>query len=128
MRPPLRVVLVDDADDLRSLLARLLERDGRFEVVGHASDGAEGIRVVAAHRPDLCVLDLSMPVMDGLEALPRIREASPDTKVVVLSGLDADQMAATAVRLGASGYVEKGSAFDRLADTLAGIADNHRPG
>lgn len=119
---PFRVVLVDDAADLRLLVGRLLERDGRFTVVGQASDGREGIEVAAEHQPDLCVLDLSMPVMDGLEALPRILEQCPRTKVVVLSGLDARQMEATALRLGASGYLEKGAAFSRLADTLAAVA------
>jgi DNA-binding NarL/FixJ family response regulator len=119
---PLRVVLVDDAADLRLLVGRLLERDGRFAVVGQAADGAEGVRVVAEHRPDLCVLDLSMPVMDGLEALPRILAESPATKVVVLSGLDARQMERTAMQLGAAGYLEKGAAFSQLADTLLTIA------
>lgn len=122
MRPPLRVVLVDDAFDLRLLIGRLLERDGRFEVVGQAADGAEGIRAVSEHRPDLCLLDLSMPVMDGLEALPRILEECPGTKVVILSGLEAGQMERTALALGAAGYVEKGTAFDRLADVLVDIA------
>lgn len=122
MRAPYRVVLVDDATDLRLLIARLLERDGRFRVVGEAADGAAGIEVAAAHQPDLCVLDLSMPVMDGLEALPRILERCPDTKVLILSGLDATQMEWTARSLGAAGYLEKGAAFDRLADTLADLA------
>lgn len=119
---PWRVVLVDDAADLRVLVGRLLERDGRFEVVAHASDGVEGIRAVTEHRPDLCVLDLSMPVMDGLEALPQILEECPDTRVVILSGLDSAQMEGTALRLGAAGYLEKGAAFARLADTLADVA------
>ncbi|MBW3621195.1 MAG: response regulator [Actinobacteria bacterium] len=121
MTPPFRVVLVDDASDLRLLIGRLLERDGRFEVVGQAADGAEGIRAVGEHRPDLCLLDLSMPVMDGLEALPRILEQCPGTKVVILSGLDARQMERTALDLGAAGYLEKGRAFDRLADALVDI-------
>lgn len=117
-----RVVLVDDAADLRLLIGRMLERDGRFTVVGQAADGAEGVEVTAEHQPDICLLDLSMPVMDGLDALPRILQRCPATKVVVLSGLDARQMQRTALELGASGYVEKGSAFTTLPDTLAGIA------
>lgn len=122
MSTPFRVVLVDDAADLRLLIARLLHRDGRFEVVGQAADGAEGVQAAGEHQPDLCVLDLSMPVMDGLEALPRIRERCPSTKVVILSGLDATQMERTALQLGAAAYLEKGAAFARLADTLAEIA------
>lgn len=122
MSDPVRIVLVDDAADLRVLVGRLLERDGRFAVVGHAADGAEGVEVTAEHQPDICLLDLSMPVMDGLEALPRILQRCPGTKVVVLSGLDAGQMQRTALELGASAYVEKGAGFTTLADTLADVA------
>lgn len=122
MTPPFRVVLVDDATDLRLLIGRLLERDGRFVVVAQAADGAEGVRAVAEHQPDLCLLDLSMPVMDGLEALPRIQAACPGTRVVILSGLDSDEMERTAMQLGAVGYVEKGASFDRLADILVDVA------
>ncbi|RYJ04096.1 MAG: response regulator, partial [Actinomycetales bacterium] len=77
-----RVVLVDDTEDLRNLMRIALKRVG-WEVVGEAGDGAAGIEVATAEDPDLVVLDLSMPVMDGLEALPHIRSSCPDATIVV---------------------------------------------
>ncbi|MEQ4521923.1 MULTISPECIES: response regulator [Nocardioides] len=81
------------------------------DVVGEAGDGRAGIEVVGRHQPDLVVLDLSMPVMDGLEALPHLRRTSPDSTIVVLSAHGADQMAQRALDLGADGYIEKGTSL-----------------
>ena len=80
-----RVVLVDDTADLRQLMRIALRRAG-WDVVGEAGDGVQGIEVARAQTPDLVVLDLSMPVMDGLEALPQIRASCPDSTIVVMSG------------------------------------------
>jgi PAS domain S-box-containing protein len=101
-------MLVDDVALERRLMRRVLERSGRFEVTGEAGDGREAVDMVAEVAPDLILLDLSMPGMDGLEALPLLLEASPGTKVVVLSGLSASQAAEPALRAGAHGYMEKG--------------------
>ena len=118
-----RVVLVDDAVDLRALVVRLLERDGRFEVVGEAGDGQEAIATVAETEPDAVVLDLAMPVMDGLQALPRIRQAVPGVKVVILTGFDEASLSGDDVYVNADGFVEKGVAFEHLCDTLARACD-----
>ncbi|MFN2556916.1 MAG: response regulator transcription factor [Nitriliruptorales bacterium] len=117
-----RVVLADDTEDLRTILRRLLEHDGRFEVVGEAEDGHEAVEVAADHQPDVIVLDLSMPVLDGRAALPRIRSAAPDTRIVVLSGfgsLDADD----ARELGADACIAKGAGIDEIISTVARIAN-----
>lgn len=103
-----RVVLVDDTADLRELMRMALTRGG-YTVVGEAGDGRQGIEVCAAEQPDLVLLDLAMPVMDGIEALPGIRRRCPAARIVVLSGFGADQMAARAVAAGAHGYVQKGA-------------------
>lgn len=103
-----RVVIADDVADLRMLLRLALERTERFSVVGEAADGAEAVEQARAHRPDLVVLDLSMPRLDGLEALPLILDASPETIVVVLSGFDEARMGQAAVDAGATLYLEKG--------------------
>lgn len=112
---PLRVVVVDDTIDLRDLLRIALVRGG-FEVVGEAGDGKVGIEVVRAERPDLVLLDLSMPVMDGLEALPTMRRLCPDAKIVVLSGFGATQMSARAIAAGADGYVQKGASLSTILE------------
>src|SRR2546423_11695498 len=96
-RPPFRVVLADDFEDMRQLVRLSLERSGRFEVVGEAENGVEAIERATELQPDIFILDLSMPVLSGLEALPRIRAASPATKVVVLSGLDRSRLESDAM-------------------------------
>ncbi|MBV8296744.1 MAG: response regulator, partial [Acidimicrobiia bacterium] len=76
---PIRVVLADDSDDVRDMLRMALEWDGRFDVVGEAGNGEEAVRLVSEHQPDAIFLDLVMPVLDGLKAIPRIRASSPET-------------------------------------------------
>jgi len=105
---PLRAVLVDDTSDIRLLLRIALESSGRFTVVDEAGDGAAGIAVVTATQPDVVLLDLAMPVLDGLEALPRIRAAAPDARVVVLSGFESAAMRHRAQAAGAHAYLQKG--------------------
>src|SRR6185436_9929652 len=81
---PVRAVIIDDASDIRDLMTIVLTRSG-MTVVGTAPDGSAGVELVRAERPDLVLLDLAMPVMDGVEALPLIRELVPDGRIVVLS-------------------------------------------
>ena len=115
---PARVVVIDDSVDLRALLSFALSRAG-MDVVGEAGDGSAGIEVVREERPDLVLLDLSMPVMDGVEALPLIRELVPDGRIIVFSGFD---MALTQQVLdsGADGHVIKGTP---LKDIVAYIEE-----
>jgi DNA-binding NarL/FixJ family response regulator len=116
------VVVADDFADMRHLVKMTLERSGRFDVVGEAENGAEAIELATEHRPDIVVLDLSMPVLSGMEALPQIRDASPDTKVVVLSGFDRARMESEAIAGGAVGYLEKGLRPSQLVDELLAVA------
>lgn len=105
-----RVLLVDDVADLRFLLRVVLETDGGFEVVGEAGDGEHAVELAHRTQPDVIVLDLSMPTMDGLEALPRLRELAPASVIVVLSGFEGARLAPSATKLGADAYFEKGTA------------------
>src|ERR1700710_923389 len=115
---PLRVLVVDDTPDLRDLLTMALERTGEFQVVAHAENGRAGVDSAAAHEPDLVLLDIAMPVMDGLEALPLIRGACPDAIVVMLSGFGASEMTAKALAGGADGYIQKGQPLGSLLAQL----------
>ena len=116
------VLLVDDHPLTREALAGLLEAHG-FDVVGQAGDGAEAIERAGELNPDLVVLDLTMPGMDGLTALPRIRQAAPESAVVVLTAAEDDTNLLTAIRLGAAGYLLKNEPPERIVDFLRGVAN-----
>ncbi len=115
---PHRVVVVDDTPDLRELLRLALERAGDFQVVGEAGNGREAVEVVRQLRPDVVLLDIAMPVMDGLEALPLVREVCPAATVVMLSGFGSTEMTTRAIEGGAHGYIQKGQS---LKSTIAQI-------
>jgi len=116
-----RALLVDDMDQLRQLIRFTLEQSGHFEVVGEASNGREGINAAEALQPDMILLDVSMPVMDGLEALPRIRGVAPHSAVVMLSGFSELRLGAEATAGGAAAYLEKGLAPDALVRRLLDV-------
>ena len=118
MDNPVRVVLADDEAAIRSLTKYWLEADGRFEVVGEARDGAEAINICAERQPDLVLLDLVMPRMGGLAALPGLREASSDAKVVVLSMLQEEKSIKESLAKGATAFLDKGIEGNELADRL----------
>jgi DNA-binding NarL/FixJ family response regulator len=117
----LRVVLADDTAEYRLLLRLILEQDGRFEIVGEAADGAEAVQMATEEQPDVLVLDLAMPVMDGLQAIPGIRAGSPETAIVVLSGFARGRLDRQALARGATAYVEKGEAFSVIVSTLLDV-------
>ncbi|HYY12230.1 MAG TPA: response regulator transcription factor, partial [Kineosporiaceae bacterium] len=126
-RGPLRVVLVDDTPDIRLLLRAALEGGGGFEVVGAAGDGAAGVEVVAATRPDLVLVDLAMPVLDGLEALPALRRACPSAHLVVFSGFGSAAVEARTRAAGADAYLQKGLAPEDLRARLLAIVRSTPP-
>ncbi|HJR44817.1 MAG TPA: response regulator [Actinomycetota bacterium] len=115
---PCRVVIADDTPDIRMLLRWSLEPDDRFEIVGEAANGVEAVDLISTQEVDAILLDLAMPVMDGLQAIPRIKDASPSTRIVVLSGFDEESMAGEAMSRGADAYLEKGVAVKEIADVL----------
>jgi DNA-binding NarL/FixJ family response regulator len=115
------VLLADDIEEYRVLLRKMLERDGRFSIVGEAPDGAVAVRLARETDPDVVLLDIAMPEMDGLEAIPHLRRLAPRSRVVVLSGFDEEAMSDTSIRLGADAYVVKGHMTDDLVRTLASV-------
>lgn len=118
---PLRVLLVDDDVEVRGLLEVVLEGDERFEVVGQAEDGAVGLALAVALRPDVVVLDLMMPGVDGFAALPRLRQALPAARIVVVSAFPDPYTLLDAVKLGADGYIDKSRVWCELVPTLTGL-------
>ena len=122
-RDPLDVLIVDDAEDFRELLRLRLARNARINIVGEATNGEEALTEAAARHTDVVVLDLSMPVMDGLEAAPLIKQENPAVKIVVLSGFRASDLAAKAAEAGADAYVEKSAVFTELESAIFAVAD-----
>jgi DNA-binding NarL/FixJ family response regulator len=113
---PISVYLVDDVPELRELIRFGMEDDPGFEVVGEAGDGRGAIQGISETRPEAVLLDLSMPDMDGMEAIPVIRKDDPDVAIIVLSGFSADRMENRAIERGADGYVEKGTPIQELRE------------
>ena len=117
-----RVLIVDDHPLTREALSSLLGVHG-FEVCGCASDGEQAIGEAARLRPDLVLLDLSMPGLDGLSALPRLREAAPEAEVVVLTASGTEENLLAAIRAGAAGYLLKTEPPERIAAFLDGVVN-----
>jgi two-component system, NarL family, nitrate/nitrite response regulator NarL len=117
-----RVLIADDHPLTREALAGLLAAND-FDVVGQASGGEEAIQLAGELLPDLVVLDLTMPEVDGLTALPRVREAAPAAAVVVLTASEDDTSLLTAIRLGAAGYLLKNEPPERIVQFLHGVVN-----
>jgi len=116
------VVVCDDVAEIRQLARAVLEEGGEMEVVGEAADGREAIEVVEQHQPDVVVLDLSMPELDGLEAIPLIHQVAPKAEIVIFSGFEEGKVAEVALRLKASRYVRKGAPLEDLRTAVKDLA------
>lgn len=121
MERRVRTVIADDVADLRAIVRRNLEMDGRFEVVGEAGDGEESVAVVESTRPDVIVLDIAMPRLSGLDAIPKIKEASPDTKILVFT-VKGESIRDEVLAAGADDYLHKYTALDEVTARLARLA------
>jgi len=117
-----RVLLADDHQILRDGIRRGLESAGE-DVVGEADNGEEAVALAIETRPDIVLMDLSMPVLDGVGAARRIREEVPDSKVVVLTMHDDPAMTRAALQAGAAAYLTKGTSFADVLDTLRRVQE-----
>jgi DNA-binding NarL/FixJ family response regulator len=116
-----RLLLVDDHKLLRQGLRRAVEEAG-FDVVGEAGDGEEAVRLAIELQPDLVLMDVTMPVLDGIEATRRLRLSAPEARVVILTMHGEEETVDRALRAGAVAYLLKDCSTDQVADTLRAVA------
>jgi len=114
MSETIRILVADDHPVVRNGLVGMLSTQADFEVVGEASNGKEVIAQVAALRPDVVLLDLEMPEMDGVEALRRLHDSDMAAQVIVFTAFDTDERIVAAIQAGARGYLLKGEARDEI--------------
>lgn len=116
-----RVLLVDDTEDARSLLRIKLSSQGNYAIVGEAVDGLDAVRQATLLQPELVILDMSMPGMDGLEALPLIRRAAPGARVIVHTVFQPGPLEDEAIAAGADRYVVKGGTMRELMSVIDSV-------
>jgi two-component system, NarL family, invasion response regulator UvrY len=122
----IRVLLADDHAIVRAGLCRLVEESGDMAVVGEASDGREAIRLTREVKPDVAVIDLSMPEIDGLEVIGRLQPEFPDLPIIVLTMHAENQYVVRAIEAGARGYITKQSAPEQLVRAIRKVHAGHR--
>jgi two-component system, NarL family, nitrate/nitrite response regulator NarL len=115
---PVRVLIVEDSEVVRHSVCTMLKGCEDFRVVGEANDGVQGINQTQALQPDVILLDLSMPILSGLGAAPRMLQVSPDSKILMFSHYDSSPIVTASLNAGALGYVVKS---DAGKDLLAGL-------
>lgn len=121
-----RVMIADDQTLFRTGLARLLAEDPRLTLVGQAADGMDAVKKAAALKPDVVLMDLKMPGLDGVEATAQIVASQPDVKVLVLTTFDADRYVLQALKAGASGYVLKDSEPAAISSSIMAVLSGER--
>jgi DNA-binding NarL/FixJ family response regulator len=121
-----RVLIADDQTLFRSGLARLLEEDPRVQIVGQAVDGLDAVKQAGTLKPDVVLMDLKMPNLDGVEATRRIVNEHPEIRVLVLTTFDADSYVLHALRAGASGYVLKDSQAPAIVSSILAVTAGER--
>ena len=126
VRLPVRVLVADDADGVRELVMLLLDMESDFTVVGQARDGVEAVKAARDLQPDLVVLDISMPRLDGITATPQILSASPTSRIALFSGMTEPAVEAEAQRAGADALLPKELGATTLVERLREICRRPR--
>jgi DNA-binding NarL/FixJ family response regulator len=121
-RPPIRLLVVDDVDQMRLLLRLGLSDQSEIEVVGEASDGLEAVEKAAELRPDVTLLDVAMPRLDGLHAIPLIHQANPGKHIVMLTGFEHEPLRSEALASCASELLSKGVPLPQIVATVNEVA------
>ena len=125
-QPTVRVLIADDQTLFRVGLARLLEEDPRVDIVGQAGDGAEAVKLAGTLKPDVVLMDLKMPHLDGIEATRQIAASQSGVKVLLLTTFEADNHVIQALKAGASGYILKDSRPDSIVSSLLAVMAGER--
>lgn len=123
MTDPIRVVLADDQPLVREGFGRVIARADGLEIVAEAADGAQAVEAARRHRPDVVVMDIRMPVLDGLSATEKIVAADHHVRVLVLTTFDLDEYVFRALRVGASGFLLKDTPLDELVLAIRLVAE-----
>ncbi len=118
-----RVLIVDDHQIMREGLRELVQQSGDFEVVGEAADGESAVRIAGELKPDVVLMDVMMPLKDGIDACREITETLPDTRVLILTAATAKDAAIEAVAAGATGYLQKYSGKEALMRAVRDVTD-----
>ncbi len=121
----IRLLIVDDQALVRQGLAQLLSLDEEIEIVGQGADGRQAIDMIGSCRPDVVLMDLRMPNVDGVTAIKKIREANPEIRILVLTTFDDDESIVTAMQAGASGYLLKDAPSERLAAAIKAVNEGY---
>jgi PAS domain S-box-containing protein len=121
------IVVVDDSADVRMLVRAQIRMSKQLEVVGEGTNGLDAVALAERHRPELMLLDVSMPMIDGLTALPKVLAASPGTRVVMYTGFDERGLASKALELGAAAFVSKSAPFSEVLDQLLAVSPGTTP-
>jgi DNA-binding NarL/FixJ family response regulator len=124
--PPFRILIAEDDESFLAAIALLLEQDDRFIVAGHARDGQEAVELAEEAAPDAVVMDIEMPVVDGVEATRCLRAAAPDLPIVAVSGHDYEERVLEIRQAGADDYVRKARIAEELPRVLAALLDPSR--
>lgn len=118
-----RVVVVDDDEDLRTLIEVMIDQDARFRLVGAAQDGVEAVSLVARLQPDAVVLNVRLPGLDGIDALPLLRRRSPKSKIVAYSAFADPWTLAAVLQAGADSYLDVSATWSELLPTLEALLE-----
>jgi DNA-binding NarL/FixJ family response regulator len=124
--PTVRVLLADDQALFRAALTRILQEDPRVQVVGQAGDGAQAVELSGTLRPDVVLMDVKMPNVDGIEATRRIVTGQPGVRVLLLTTFETDGQVVQALEAGASGYILKDSGPDSIVSSLLAVKGGER--
>ena len=119
---PIRVLVADDYLPFRVMLRHLLDAEDGFEVVGEAADGEQAVARAAELQPDVVMLDLAMPRLDGWEAIPKLAEVAPDARIIVLSGFPESRMRDHRLRDSIARYIEKGEPQEVICGAVRDVA------